>query len=820
MPIQKLKSNQRINLKVAATALLLLLGLIQIKWISIEIKKALATSEESSFGITSNMSDSVRKSESNITLTVDSILSVIQGYYVDKSRVSNQNLIEIAEKLLQQMPEVTYKKTKDGSIVAYRGEVESLPSTEKITYSNLLNWIVKAESFLTRVNKNIKAFAFSKSLLLTLDAHSAYLSPEDYLDLRQGTEGVFGGLGVLVGMRDSLLTVIKPIPYSPASRFGIKRRDKILTIDGHQTFGSNLDHLIEVMRGAPGTQVNLGLLREGAVAPETIMLKREVIQVESVASDVISLPKGQVLRMTIDSFSNRTASQVADAIRLFKLDRPGPKGIILDLRSNPGGLLDQAVGVVDQFIESGVIVATKGRREETEVATNGVHEVAIPMVVLINGDSASASEIVAGALQDHNRALIIGQKSFGKGSVQTVFELPGDSAVKVTIARYYTPKGRSIQSFGVVPDIKIVPVEKTTNNYNILSLNRYRSEAFLEQHLKNDDRATNLWSQSSFEGFYLADTRDEFSMDQEDKELEFSRFYFSKLFEKSSEAMYSERASNLAAGLAPEITSWLTAQSENVYQWLDEKFNVNWKDGNFNSHQLQFSASCQDKGLPGRTLKFHFSLGNRRMEPSGRVSVFLRGELGVEAEKLIGKIDSFTNISDQFSVTIPNQFQSGLSYFDIGVAVNGDPIESTIVRIPVNIEERGYSFLRALVKLDESKNIKLPNSLQSGETTNLIVSLTNDSIMPMKNVNVSLGNLTGLQTTLIDTKKIVDEIPPRGKIELLFPLKIGPKILTPKLEYGIQVDSPDLRQPWQSVFAVRSGIDKKPQQNAQRALAH
>jgi hypothetical protein len=208
------------------------------------------------------------------------------------------------------------------------------------------------------------------------------------------------------------------------------------------------------------------------------------------------------------------------------------------------------------------------------------------------------------------------------------------------------------------------------------------------------------------------------------------------------------------------------------------------------------------------------------MEPSGRVSVFLRGELGVEAEKLIGKIDSFTNISDQFSVTIPNQFQSGLSYFDIGVAVNGDPIESTIVRIPVNIEERGYSFLRALVKLDESKNIKLPNSLQSGETTNLIVSLTNDSIMPMKNVNVSLGNLTGLQTTLIDTKKIVDEIPPRGKIELLFPLKIGPKILTPKLEYGIQVDSPDLRQPWQSVFAVRSGIDKKPQQNAQRALAH
>jgi carboxyl-terminal processing protease len=814
------RSNPKSNIKLAFAALLFVFGLVQVKWISIEIKRALATSEENSLGQPSTMPDSVRKSESNIILTVDSILSVIQGYYVDKSRVSNQNLIQIAEKLLQEMPEVTYKKTENGSLVIYRGEIETLPSTKKISYSDLLNWIVRVESFLTRTNKSIKAFTFSKSLLLTLDAHSAYLTPEDYLDLRQGTEGVFGGLGVLVGMRDSLLTVIKPIPYSPASRFGIKKRDKILTIDGHQTFGSNLDHLIEVMRGAPGTEVNLGLLRDGAIAPENIKLKREVIQVESVTSEVISLPNGQLLRMTIDSFSNRTASQVSDSIRLFKLDRPGPKGIILDLRSNPGGLLDQAVGVVDLFIESGIIVATKGRREETEVATNGAHEISIPMVVFINGDSASASEIVAGALQDHNRALIIGQKSFGKGSVQTVFELPGDSAVKVTIARYYTPKGRSIQSFGVVPDIKIVPVEKTVNNYNILSLNRYRSEAFLDQHLKNDDRSTNLWSQSSFDGFYLADTKDEFAGNQEDKELEFSKYYFTKLFEKLPETLYTQRASNLAASLAPEINSWLAEQSETVFKWLDDKFNVNWKDGNLSFNQLLFSASCQEKVFPGRSLKVNFSIGNRKLEPSGRVSVFLRGEFGVEAEKLIGKIDAYTNISDHFSVTIPSQFQSGQSYFDIGVAINGDPIESTIIRIPVKIEERGYSFLRTLVKLDNKQEKKNPTLLQAGETTNLIVTLTNDSIVPMKDIDVSLGNLTGMQTSLIDSKKIIPEIPPRGKIDLLFPVRIGPKVLTPELQYGVLVDSPDLRQPWQGVFAIRTGLGKKPQQNAQRALAH
>ncbi len=791
---------------------------IHSKKITIGFRNAVADSND--FSTASPMSEAERRSEANIVLTVDSILSVIQGYYVDQSRVDSLNLIKIGESVLKRFPGITYEATKSGAKISLNGVTDQIPRPDKSAYSDLLSWIVNIEKFFGKSQPNLKPFSFSRSLLLTLDAHSAYLTPEDYLDLKQGTEGVFGGLGVMVGMRDSVLTVIKPIPYSPAAKSGIKRRDKILSIDGHKTFGATLDHLIDVMRGAPGTEVKLHLLRDGALTSEAIALRREVIQVESVTSEVLELPNGNILHLTIDSFSSRTATQVAEAMQHFKRHNPGRKAMVLDLRSNPGGLLDQAVAVVDQFVDSGVIVATKGRREETELVTSGEHDIYIPLVVLINGESASASEIVAGALQDHNRALVVGQKSFGKGSVQTVFELPGDSAVKITIARYYTPNGRSIQSFGVVPDVAINPVEKTKFNSNILPVSRYRSEAFLDQHLQNDDKSKSLWSRSAFEGFYLSNEKDEFSTSTVDQELEFSKALFSKAFEHEFQDQVKFRASHFSSALAGDINAWLVKSSNEVYSWLDDKFQVNWKDGSLDSSHLEFTAVQVGEAFPGRDLDIRFTTSNRGREASGRVSVFVRGELGVEAEKLLGKIEPNTRLTDRVPVSLPSNFTEKAAFFDVGLAVNGDPVESTIVRIPVRIEERGYSFARVNVDLEKDKVGSMVEDSRFLPKSMLAVNLINDSIVKMSNVDVYIGNLAGQQADLSDFKRRIPEIPARSQIKLLFPLQVAAKTQAKDLEFGVKIDSPDLRRPYQDIFRVPLESWKKNKPGASNALSH
>ena len=794
--------------------------LLYFNWITIGFRSAEADSDEFSSG--SSMTEAERRSEANIVLTVDSILSVIQGYYVDQTRVDNLNLIRIGEGILKRMSGVTIEAGKASSKVTINGVSDLIPRPEKVSYSDLLSWVVSIEKLFGKAQSSLKPFSFSKSLLLELDAHSAYLTPEDYLDLKQGTEGVFGGLGVMVGIRDSVLTVIKPIPFSPAAKSGIKTRDKILSIDGHKTFGATLDHLIDVMRGAPGTEVKLQLLREGAFSSEAISLRREVIQVESVTSEVFSLPRGHVLHLTIESFSSRTAAQVAETMQQFKNKYPGRKAMVLDLRSNPGGLLDQAVAVVDLFVDSGVIVATKGRREETEVVSSGEHDVNTPLVVLINGESASASEIVAGALQDHNRALVIGQKSFGKGSVQTVFELPGDSAVKITIARYYTPNGRSIQSFGVVPDVGINPVEKTKTNSNILPVSRYRSEAFLDQHLQNDDKLKSLWSKSAFEGFYLTEEKDEFSAWSSDVELEFSKHLFSNFFEGEYPDPLKFRASHFSSSLAGPINTWLTKSSDEVYSWLEDHFQVNWKDGSLDPSQLGFTAVQVGKAYPGRELDIRFTTSNRGPEASGRVSVFVRGDLGVEAEKLLGKIEPNTKLTDRVPVMLPSNFTEKASFFDVGLAVNGEPVESTIVRIPVTIEDRGYSFARLKVGLERNDQPIYGASTiaTSGVKSSLVVNLTNDSIVKMTNVDVYIGNLAGQQANLSEIKKRITEIPARSQVKLVFPVLVTAKSGSKELEFGVKVDSPDLPKPVQDIFKVPLESWKKNKPGASNAFSH
>ncbi|ACH38664.1 periplasmic carboxy-terminal processing protease [Citrifermentans bemidjiense Bem] len=319
--------------------------------------------------------------------------------------------------------------------------------------------IVK-QSYVDKVDdKKLMAVAIN-GMLATLDPHSNYLPATDYTEMKVHMAGAFGGLGIELEMRNGKLMVNAPIEDTPAFRAGIQSGDHIWTIDGKPTADLNINQCVSRMRGTPGTSVTLGILREGKSSPLTFRLVRAIIKTKSLKGRLLEPGYGYI---RIGEFQERTGEDFEKALKTLAADNGQPlSGLVLDLRFNPGGLVDQACRVANRFIgeglSSGVIVTTKGREaamDRSLTATVGDKEPRYPIVVLINGGSASASEIVAGALQDHKRAVIMGTQSFGKGSVQSVMTLDNGDGLKLTTARYYTPSGRSIQAKGITPDIVV-----------------------------------------------------------------------------------------------------------------------------------------------------------------------------------------------------------------------------------------------------------------------------------------------------------------------------------------------------------------------------
>ena len=323
-----------------------------------------------------------------------------------------------------------------------------------------------------------------EGLLTNLDAHSGYLDEKHFKDLQIQTEGEFGGLGITVGQKDGALTVIAPMEGTPADKAGVKASDIILKINKQSTLNMTIDEAVNLMRGKPGTSIELTLVREGENKPIVVPIVRDIIKIESVYSRVIE--NENVLYVRVVSFDKNIVGGVQEAIQKHK----NVKGIVLDLRNNPGGLLNQAVGLVDLFVDEGIIVSQKGRVESDNAeykASKGATMSKAPLVVLVNGGSASASEIVSGALQDHKRAVIIGEKTFGKGSVQAVLPVADNEALRLTIARYYLPSGRTIQAEGVTPDLVIYPGEVPHKNSSDQLLKEKDLKKHLESELKKTD---------------------------------------------------------------------------------------------------------------------------------------------------------------------------------------------------------------------------------------------------------------------------------------------------------------------------------------------
>ncbi len=367
-------------------------------------------------------------------------------------------------------PSLLAKESTKSKADQETSRLEALAKFTKVI-SIVERYYVDKESIEELIDKSLKG------LMSNLDAHSAYLTASDFDDLKVQTDGEFGGLGITVGMKDGALTVIAPIEGTPADKAGLKAGDIILKIDDKSTLNMTIDEAVSLMRGKVGDPIDLTIVREGESKPIRVHIVRGIIKIDSVYDKKIG---NDILYIRVTSFDKKVVKEVKKAFK----EAPWAKGMILDLRNNPGGLLDQAVGLVDLFVDSGVIVSQKGRYKKDDKvykASSSNTLIEIPVVVLVNGGSASASEIVSGALQDHKRAVLVGEKTFGKGSVQVILPITEKEAIKLTIARYYLPSGRTIQAVGVTPDITVLPGEvKTHKNEFMLK------EADLKKHLKEE----------------------------------------------------------------------------------------------------------------------------------------------------------------------------------------------------------------------------------------------------------------------------------------------------------------------------------------------
>ncbi len=359
------------------------------------------------------------------------------------------------------------------------------------------------EDYVEEVDDQKLIEAAINGMLSSLDPHSSYLNPESYDGMKVQTRGKFGGLGIEVTMENGFVKVVAPIDDTPAAKAGIQAGDLITHLDGEPVLGLTLAEAVDKMRGLVDTDLTLTIRRAGEAEPLEITLTRAIITVQSVRG---RLEDDGIIYIRISSFTEQTDSGLRKTIGDLKAEAGDSfKGLILDLRNNPGGLLDQAIAVSDDFLEKGEIVSTRGRKQGDAQRYNAKPDDIIdgkPIVVLINGGSASASEIVAGALQDHRRAVILGTQSFGKGSVQTIVPLQGNGAMRMTTARYYTPSGTSIQAKGIVPDIEVEQAK-----LEVLESARRRSEADLRNHLENgeEEQSTDVPTATTADGEEIVD---------------------------------------------------------------------------------------------------------------------------------------------------------------------------------------------------------------------------------------------------------------------------------------------------------------------------
>ncbi|RAL23899.1 hypothetical protein DL240_07055 [Lujinxingia litoralis] len=637
-----------------------------------------------------------------------------------------------------------------------------------------------------RKNEEIE-YAAINGLLSTLDPHSNLLPPTYYEEMQTQTGGRFGGLGIVISIRDGQLTVISPIDGTPASQRGIKAQDTIVRIGEESTINMNLNEAVNLLRGEPGTDVDLWIQRANWPEPRQFTVTRAVIKIESVDSKALADKVGY---LRIKNFQANTYSDVRNHLALLKEQMGGLQGLVLDMRDNPGGLLEQSIRVSDLFLEEGTIVSTVGvgnKLRETKSANRAGTESKYPIIVLVNGGSASASEIVSGALQKNDRAVVLGDTTFGKGTVQILYEFPDSSALKLTVAQYLTPGGISIQNEGIVPDLRTIPVVVTPDSVNMFLSQSMQRESDLAMSLANPSTQPDA-------GGVVRQIR---YLDEEASEQDEETFVNPDEFREDFEIRLAQRLL-VAAGeeyrrqvlldkLQGELQTVFDSELVSIKGELD-KLGVDWSDGQSPAtadYELTVQASKPGPVAAGDSVELTAVLTNRGTEPLYRVKALTRSDnlLLRHREFIFGKVEP--GESREWAVTMEVPKDSVSRHDRIEFVVSDDEREFTGEHhfdLQVASQDRPqFAFSYEILGGNDD------GLLQVDEEVTLRMHLDNVGAVSSEEVMLYLKNLSGDAIYLNRGRGTVNDLEAQGSTQIDFEFRVRrvPESGSAKLEIDV-----------------------------------
>ena len=716
------------------------------------------------------------------------VLGLVAKYYVHADQLPYGAWLQEAMRLLQEGQFATYSPTSSTLSFEEHSIVVTLASnmdevlSKTLTISEFLNQTRFRKEWETAKDLSPGCEHMLEALMQALDPHSVLMPQDAYADLRQTTEGKFGGVGLMLRMENDILSIGKVIAHSPAEREGLMALDRILAIDGTSTYGKSLDDITALMRGDSGATVRLSILHGTDWGPREVYVRREMIQVPSVEVQDRVVNKEHFLQLKVLSFSQHTTQEVIAALHQAE-KKNKLTGLILDLRENPGGLLDEAIHMASLFLPKGVVVRMRGQMEESQSVIPVKQKWTLPIVTMMNENSASASEILAGALKDHHRTVVVGTRSYGKASVQTIFELPYSFALKLTIARYYTPNGTSIQDKGIMPDIWLQPVEEKEENRDLMGEDRYRTEKFIV----NSTQAQGAEQSSpTLVGYYVARPH------MEDRTLELALAVLAK-----SHPFVSLHHSR-------EIQSKLASWTQEATHYLAAHHQVQWEGSPIFHQSLEnltpvtFSISMVNPILhPHEIASAVYEIRNEGTTPLHELSVLFTDPelLNTPVEALIGTLPPLGRYRGTLKL-MPGE--GGATPLSMQLAQSGVIQRSPQQTIPLAV------LPYPVVHLESKASFTAENSLSSLEangTGMLHVRVINTGEFPIHHVAAKLCNLGGKQVELqIPVEKI--EILAPGEMRVFdFPVKGGQQIATSTIDFGIQIEGDELPQTMRQSFA-------------------
>lgn len=706
------------------------------------------------------------------------VVLLVKEQYVEPSRIQPREMLRAAlDAVEKNVPEVLVEDVDDTTVRVAIGTAagmeERLFDIHDVTslwdVSFRLNAIFR---FLeprigTDVDKKDVEYAAINGMLAKLDPHSVLLEPRYSQEMKLSTKGEFGGLGIVISIRDGGLTVISPIDGTPADKAGVKAQDKIVKIGEESTVNMGLDEAVDRLRGKPNTPVVIWVMRKGWEEPRRFEMIRAVIRVESVSAERV----GDLAYVKLKQFQGHTAEDVYAGIEKARSKSTAPlKGVILDLRNNPGGLLDQSIEVGNLFLKDGVIVVTQegqakdGRREVMARARN--HKVDLPVVALVNGGSASASEIVAGALKNRGRGLIVGDQTFGKGSVQQLYDFPDTSSLKLTIGQYLTPGDESIQSVGITPDVQLTAIRASDKETLNVLADEHTREEDLDRHL--DDARTRT-SKPVYELAYLAEEVEQAEAERRDASSAFVEDFEITLARKILEAVpastpLSSVGRDALLRTAKGVLAETAATEEKRVDGALQKLGVDWSRGPQAAGTVAVSVVDNAPITAGGTWTLTLEAKNTGTAPLHRVRGNTRATLGYlsDREFLFGRIGPGESKRFSIEVKVPKELQARRDLIRVAVADDHRALGTVDVPVAITgIDRPRFSyglFIDDGVGKDTTGNGD--GKLQIGESVALVVGIKNSGQGAAAEPTALLKNLGGAEVFIDVGRQRLDALAP------------------------------------------------------------